>query len=74
MIYKIENVELVSPELQDVVATYSVGGNNVVVYATLISNENKLFNVFMGNMKNTDNWGDSEVMDFALQQLENFKV
>ena len=76
MKYKFENfnAELVNPKIEDVQASYKLDSVNVQVHATLNANENKLFWVYLGEMENTDDWTDVEVMDFALQQLENFKV
>tara|TARA_R110000823_G_scaffold188928_4_gene320888 strand:+ start:686 stop:916 length:231 start_codon:yes stop_codon:yes gene_type:complete len=76
MKYKFENfnVELLDPKIEAVKPSYILGSDTVKVTATLNANENKLFGVYLGEMKNTENWGDSEVMDFALQQLEKFKV
>lgn len=74
--YKFQNfnVELINPTIEDLKASYTIDSVNVQVYATLNANENKLFGVYLGEMENTDNWGDSEVMDFAVVQLETFKV
>jgi len=76
MKYKFENfnAELINPKIENVKASYTIDSVNVQVYATLNANENKLFGVYLGEMPNTDNWKDVEVMDFALQQLEKFKV
>ena len=76
MKYKFEqfNVELIDPKIKEVQASYKLDSDMVQVNATLDANGNKLFNVFLGEMENTDNWGDDDIMDFALQQLEKFKV
>ena len=76
MKYKFENfnAELVNPVIEDVQATYKLDSVNVQVHATLNANENKLFGVYLGEMENTDDWTDVEVMAFAVAQLEKFKV
>ena len=76
MNYKFENfnVELVNPIIENVTPTFTVGDEFVQVSATLNANGNKLFGVFLGSMDNTDNWSDDEVMDFAVNALETFKV
>ena len=74
--YRFENfnVELVNPTIETLTPTYSIGSETVKVHATLNANENRLFGVFLGEMENTDGWGDSDVMDFAVNQLETFLV
>ena len=76
MKYKFENfnAELINPVIEDVQATYKLDSINVQVHATLNANDNKLFGVYLGEMENTDDWTDAEVMAFAVAQLEKFKV
>ena len=76
MRYKFENfnAELVNPTIEDVQASYKLDSVNVQVHATLNANDNKLFGVYLGEMENTDDWTDVEVMTFAVAQLETFKV
>jgi len=76
MRYKFENfnAELVNPVIEDVQASYKLDSVNVQVHATLNANDNKLFGVYLGEMENTDDWTDVEVMTFAVAQLETFKV
>ena len=76
MKYKFENfnVELINPVIEDVQATYKLDSVNVQVHATLNANDNKLFGVYLGEMENTEDWSDDEVMAFAVAQLETFKV
>ena len=76
MKYKFENfnVELVNPTIERVTALYILDGDGVQVCATLNANENKLFNVYLGDMENTEDWSDEDVMTFAIKQLETFKV
>tara|TARA_R110000772_G_scaffold257476_1_gene374334 strand:- start:35 stop:268 length:234 start_codon:yes stop_codon:yes gene_type:complete len=68
------NAELIDPIIETVKPSYVLGDETVKISATLNANENKLFWVYLGEMENTDDWTDVEVMDFALQQLETFKV
>ena len=76
MKYKFENfnAELVNPTIEDVQASYKLDSVNVQVHATLNANDNKLFGVYLGEMENTEDWSDDEVMAFAVAQLETFKV
>ena len=76
MKYKFENfnVELIDPVIESVKSSYEINGNSVTVTATLNANGNKLFNVQLGQMPNTDTWGDKEVLEFATKQLETFIV
>lgn len=76
MKYRFENfnVELVNPTIEELTASYSLDGLTVQINATLNANENKLFNVYLGDMENTEDWNDAEVMAFATTQLETFKV
>lgn len=68
------NVELVDAVIESVQPTYTLGSEFVQVHATLNANGSKLFGVFLGQMENTDDWGDEEVMSFAVAQLETFLV
>jgi hypothetical protein len=74
--YKFENfnIELIDPVIESVKSSYEINGNSVTVTATLNANGNKLFNVQLGEMPNTDTWGDKEVLEFATKQLETFIV
>ena len=76
MKYRFENfnVELVNLTIEELTASYSLDGLTVHIHATLNANENKLFYVYLGQMENTDDWSDAEVMDFAVNALETFKV
>lgn len=76
MKYKFENfnAELINPTIENLKASYTIDSVNVQVYATLNSNENRLFEVYLGEMENTDSWGDKTVMEFAIKQLETFKI
>jgi len=76
MKYRFENfnVELVNPTIEELTASYSLDGLTVQISATLNANDNKLFNVSLGNMENTEDWNDAEVMAFATAQLETFKI
>lgn len=76
MKYKFDNfkIELIDPIIEDVTPTFTIGSEFVQVSATLNANGNKLFGVYLGQMENTDTWGDEEVMQFATEQLETFKI
>ena len=74
--YRFENfnVELIDATIESVQPTHIIGSYTVSVTATLNANGNKLFNVSLGEMDNTEDWGDDEVLAFAVAQLEKFKV
>jgi hypothetical protein len=74
--YKFQNfnVELIDPVIETVKPSYVLGSETVIVTATLNASGNRLFGVFLGQMENTEDWGDKEVMAFAVVQLETFKV
>ena len=74
--YKFQNfnVELIDPVIETVKPSYVLGSDTVNITAALNANENRLFEVYLGEMENTDNWTDNDVMEFATKQLENFKV
>jgi hypothetical protein len=74
--YKFQNfnVELIDPVIETVKPSYVLGSDTVNITAALNANGNRLFEVYLGEMENTDNWTDNDVMEFATKQLENFKV
>ena len=76
MEYKFENhnAVLIDPIIESVKSSFTIGDEYVIVTATLNANGNKLFWVDLGQMPNTDNWGDDDVMKFTQDALENFKV
>ena len=76
MKYKFENfnAELTDPTIESVTTSFTLGSEFVTIHATLNANDNKLFGVYLGEMENTGNWTDVDVMAFAVAQLETFKV
>lgn len=74
--YKFDNhnVELIDPIITKIKSSFSIGDQYVNVSAILNSNGNKLYWVDLGQMPNTDTWGDDELQAFALESLETFKV
>ena len=68
------NAELTDPTIESVSTSFVLGDDYVAIHAVLNANDNRLFGVHLGQMENSDNWGDAEVMDFAIKQLETFKV
>jgi len=76
MEYKFENHKavLVDPKIESVQSSFSIGDEWVNVTAVLSANESKLYGVDLGQMPNTDDWGDEELMIFATEALETFKV
>ena len=73
--YRFESlgIEVTDPIIKNVFASYTIGMDSVILIVELKSKDIS-FNVALDEMPNTNDWGDSEVMDFALQQLEKFKV
>lgn len=76
MIYKFENfnAELIDPTIESVSTSFTIGSESVTVSAVLSVIGGKLYGVELGQMPNSDNWGDAEVMAYATEQLEKFKV
>ena len=76
MEYKFENHKavLVEPKIESVKSSFSIGDEWVNVTAVLSANGSKLYGVDLGQMPNTDNWGDEELMIFATKALETFKI
>jgi hypothetical protein len=74
--YKFQNfnVELIDPVIETVKPSYVLGSDTVNITAALNANGNRLYNVYLGEMPNKDNWTDDDVMEFATKQLENFKI
>lgn len=76
MEYKFENHKavLVDPIIESVSSSFAIGDEFVNVEAVLSANGNKLYGVSLGQMPNSDTWGDDELQSFALTALERFKV
>jgi hypothetical protein len=76
MKYKFENhkAELENPKIEEVKSSFSIGSDFVQVSAILSANGAKLYWVDLGQMPNTESWGDEELQAFALKALEKFKV
>jgi hypothetical protein len=76
MNYKFENhkAELTDPKIEEVKSSFSIGSDFVQVSAILSANGAKLYWVDLGQMPNTESWGDEELQAFALNALEKFKV
>tara|TARA_R110000868_G_scaffold170507_1_gene405810 strand:+ start:670 stop:900 length:231 start_codon:yes stop_codon:yes gene_type:complete len=66
--------ELSNPTIESVSTAFTIGAESVTVTAILNANGSKLYGVELGQMPNTDTWGDAEVIAFAAAQLETFKV
>jgi len=73
--YRFESlgIEVTDPIIENVFASYTIGMDSVILIVELKSKDIS-FNVALDEMPNTNYWGDDEVMDFALQQLEKYKV
>lgn len=76
MEYKFENhrAVLVDPIIESVSSSFAIGDEFVSVEAVLSANGNKLYGVSLGQMPNSDTWGDEELMTFAQTALDNFKI
>jgi hypothetical protein len=73
--YRFESlgIEVTDPIIKNVFASYTIGMDSVILIVELKSKDIS-FNVALDEMPNTNYWGDDEVMDFALQQLEKYKI
>jgi hypothetical protein len=76
MEYKFENhnAVLVDPKIESVKSSFAIGDEYVTVNAVLTANGSKLYGVDLGQMPNTETWGDEELMAFAKDALNNFKI
>ena len=76
MEYKFENHKavLVDPIIESVSSSFAIGDDFVNVEAVLSANGNKLYGVSLGQMPNSDTWGDEELMTFAQEALNSFKI
>tara|TARA_R110000772_G_scaffold123755_4_gene230149 strand:- start:861 stop:1091 length:231 start_codon:yes stop_codon:yes gene_type:complete len=72
--FKAFESELSNPTIESVSTAFTIGGEFVTITVILNANGSKLYGVELGQMPNTDTWGDAEVQAFALAQLETFKV
>lgn len=61
-------------EIKSVSSSYVLNASFVDVFATIKLTDVVTLKVSVGQMANTDNWNDSDVMQFAKAQLEKFKV
>jgi len=68
------NAELIDPKIEDLNASYSLKCEKVLITATLNANGNRIYMVNLGEMENSDEWSDAEVLDFATKELEKFIV
>lgn len=73
--YRFESlgIEVTDPIIENVFASYTIGMDSVILIVELKTKDIS-FNVALDEMPNTNDWGDDEVMDFALQQLEKYKI
>lgn len=74
MTHNINGIELNNPTIKNVGNEgYKNGDEFINVYADIISDGN-LYILPIGKMENTDDWTDEDVMQFATEQLETFKI
>ena len=66
--------EMESPIIENLMSSFKLGDEFVKVTGTLVDKQYRFEPVEFGQMPNTDNWGDADVLEFAQQQLEKFKV
>lgn len=66
--------ELIDPTIESVSTSFTIGAETVTVTAVLNVSGGKLYGVELGQMPNSEAWGDEEVQAFALAQLQTFKV
>jgi hypothetical protein len=76
MTYKFPNhkAELIDPIIESVRSSFEIGDEYVSVSAVLNSNGNKLFWVDLGQMPNTDTWGDEDLQAFAQNALKEYEI
>lgn len=75
--YRFENfdIELVNPTIEKVGNNgYANGDEFVTVWANLSTGTATLYRVVLGQMENFDGWDDEDVHNFAVAQLETFRV
>jgi hypothetical protein len=68
------NVDMTDPEFQSVAARYAIGDETAIIEVTLSTAGAKLYGVTFHGFPNTDDWGDDDVLAWALEELEKYKV
>lgn len=66
--------EMENPKIEEVKSVFSIGSEFVKVTATIVNDKYRFEPVYLGQMPNTESWGDEELQSFALNALEKFKV
>jgi hypothetical protein len=76
MTYKFpnHNAELIDPIIEKVRSSFEIGDEHVSVSAVLNSNGNKLFWVDLGQMPNTEDWTDEDLLNFAANALKEYEI
>lgn len=74
--HKFENHEgeLENPVIEKLSASYSLGSEQVKIFATLTANGSSLYGVDLGEMPNTSNWTDADVMAWAENKLQDYEI
>lgn len=68
------SVDLVDPIMTVVKATYQIGGETGSVSVVLSTPTAKLLGVRFDGFPNEGGWGDDEVITWAEQQLETYRI
>ena len=72
--FPLQKATVENPTLKKITASYSLELNTVTVTAILYGDGYNIGFIELGEMENTDSWNDEDVMKFAVEQLESFKV
>ncbi len=74
--YKFENYEgeIVNPTINNLKWQDSFGGSCMPVAAVLVTPDGSKMQVDLGTFEYGETYEDSDVMDWAIQQLETFKI
>jgi len=66
--------EVENPVIEGLIPSFKLGDETVKVKGTILAGELVLYPVYFGEMENTYDWADEDVLAFAVAQLETFKI
>jgi hypothetical protein len=67
-------LELDKPKIEGLIPSYKLGDEFVKLRCTVVCGDYRLYPIYLGDMPNTDEWTDEDVMNFATKELEKFRV
>lgn len=70
----VSTVSITDPIIQTLSTSFEIGSDFVSVVVVLKDSKDKIHCFQLEPMPNTDTWGDAEVMAYAQEELEKFKV